>query len=87
MIIALRVGRGILVFFIVWQIITLTDIFVNIMLHSNQPLSSYMLGAITGKIVAAFLFSLVAIKSRKYINALYEKNENTTLLLKSWYSI
>lgn len=87
MITALRVGRGILAFFVVWQIITLTDIFVNIMLNSDQPLSSYMLGTITGKMVAAFLLSLVAMKSRKYINALYEKNGNDTRLLKTWYSI
>ena len=87
MITVLRIGRGILAFFVVWQIITLTDIFVNITLNSDQPLSSYMLGTITGKMVAAFLFSLVAMKSRKYINALYEKNGNNTRLLKTWYSI
>jgi hypothetical protein len=51
MITALRIGRGILAFFIVWQIVTLTDILVNIMLHSDQPLGSYILGAIAGKIV------------------------------------
>lgn len=87
MITALRIGRGILAFFVVWQVITLTDILVNIMLHSDQPLSSYMLGTITGKIVATFLFSAVAMKSRKYINALHQKNGNTTVLLKDWYSI
>lgn len=87
MITALRIGRGILAFFIIWQIVTLTDILVNIMLHSDQPLGSYMLGAIAGKIVVTILFAAVAAKCRKYINALHEKNGNPTLQLKDWYSI
>lgn len=84
MITALRVSRILLILLIVLQILILTDTLVAAMLMGY--VNSYMVGGILGKIFAIVIFSILAVKCRKYINALYQSKGNNSLLIEYWYS-